>query len=700
MVMGVPVFIKAQESVSIFQLKEKLNQFKNQQGYLLDTAYANTLTDLAYIYSYSYPDSALSLLAGHADRCRAAGNRKGEVNAYVILGDAFHTKGIYKQALEYYEKAFLLTKKNDKRNLLPLILNRIGVVYLDQGNYPVALSKFYESLKTAEATDNKTVMGATLNNIAIVHFHQGNFTEAESDYKKRLKIAEEMKDSSSMSLAYNGIGETALQRKDLATALHNLTIANNLALQINDQEMLLTTSLSLAEIYFVADSLQKAVALFDTALSISKQKDNSAFICNALIGLAKVRNRQHMLKEGLANGLEGLQRAEKMGHVQLIRDASEIVSTIYEAMGDGMNALQYYRVYKLNSDSLNNLESQRAVAMEKAGYEFSKKEAAFQRKTLQQQWLTFSAFAALFSLVVILWIISRSRNRLNQTYKDLQHKNAVIETQKLNAEETLSKLQAAQSQLIQAEKMASLGQLTAGIAHEIQNPLNFVNNFSEVNKELLVEMKEEIEKGNMEEVSAIVNDVIANEEKINHHGKRADAIVKGMLQHSRSSSGIKEPVNINKLAEEYLRLAYQGIRAKDKSFNTALQTEYDATIDNVRIIPPDIGRVLLNLYNNAFYAVAEKKKQMGESFEPLVSVSTIKDGNKILIIVKDNGHGIPHNIADKIFQPFFTTKPTGQGTGLGLSLSYDIVKAHGGELTVETKEREGAEFIITLNENP
>jgi len=244
--------------------------------------------------------------------------------------------------------------------------------------------------------------------------------------------------------------------------------------------------------------------------------------------------------------------------------------------------------------------------------------------------------------------------------------------------------------------MASLGELTAGIAHEIQNPLNFVNNFSEVSNELIDEMSIEIDKGNNEEVKAIANDIKQNLEKINHHGKRAGAIVKGMLQHSQTSTGQKEPTDINKLADEYLRLAYHGLRAKDKSFNAILKTDFDETIGNINVIPQDIGRVLLNLYNNAFYAIAEKKKQQGDSYEPTVSVATKKIDDKVEITITDNGNGIPQEIVDKIFQPFFTTKPTGQGTGLGLSLSYDIIKAHNGEIKVNTKEGEGSDFVISL----
>ena len=287
-------------------------------------------------------------------------------------------------------------------------------------------------------------------------------------------------------------------------------------------------------------------------------------------------------------------------------------------------------------------------------------------------------------------------------------RTAELTEQKEELEQALHDLRSTQSQLIQSEKMASLGELTAGIAHEIQNPLNFVNNFSEVNLELLEEMKSDLMAGKHEDAIALANDIADNEKKITQHGKRADAIVKGMLQHSRSSSGIKEPTNINALADEYFRLAYHGLRAKDKSFNATMKTDFDQTLEPISIIPQDIGRVILNLITNAFYAVAEKKKQADKdlqgfenlegmsTYEPTVSVITKKKVNKVLITVRDNGNGIPQAAIDKIFQPFFTTKPAGQGTGLGLSLSYDIVKAHGGEIKVESKDGEGSEFTIVI----
>ncbi len=300
----------------------------------------------------------------------------------------------------------------------------------------------------------------------------------------------------------------------------------------------------------------------------------------------------------------------------------------------------------------------------------------------------------LLAFLAALRVFSKWRERRIVEEKDKLEIQVKYRTEALN--KSLNELKATQSQLIQSEKMASLGELTAGIAHEIQNPLNFVNNFSEINTELIDELSLEIDKGNITEVKAIASDIKENEQKISLHGKRAESIVKGMLQHSRSNSGVKEPTDINSLAEEFLRLAYHGLRAKDKSFNAALKTNFDESIGNINIIPQDIGRVILNLITNAFYAVNEKMQQHPEDYKPTVTVNTKKIGYHVEIQVTDNGNGIPHDIVDKIFQPFFTTKPTGQGTGLGLSLSYDIIKAHGGEIKVETKEGEGTTFTINL----
>jgi signal transduction histidine kinase/ligand-binding sensor domain-containing protein len=311
-------------------------------------------------------------------------------------------------------------------------------------------------------------------------------------------------------------------------------------------------------------------------------------------------------------------------------------------------------------------------------------------------WQTWWAYT-LYGLVLLY---AGYRVHLYQKARTLKKAQEAAQKKELEQAKEIKKayaeLKATQTQLIQSEKMASLGELTAGIAHEIQNPLNFVNNFAEVNKELLDEIEEEIGKGNLEEVKALAKDVSENEDKILFHGKRADGIVKGMLQHSRASSGEKEATDINVLADEYLRLAYHGLRAKDKSFNAAMETAFDKKIGKIQVVPQDLGRVILNLITNAFYAVKDKKQQIGEGYQPTVSVSTRKEGDTILVTIQDNGNGIPKKVLNKIFQPFFTTKPTGQGTGLGLSLSYDIVKAHDGEITVDTKEGEGTTFTLKL----
>ncbi len=311
-------------------------------------------------------------------------------------------------------------------------------------------------------------------------------------------------------------------------------------------------------------------------------------------------------------------------------------------------------------------------------------------------WKTWWAYS-IYGLMLLTVAFFMNRYQKQRTITKERQKAQVIElAQAKEIEKAYSELKSTQAQLIQSEKMASLGELTAGIAHEIQNPLNFVNNFSDINRELLVEMKEELDQGNIPGAKGIADDVIVNEDKINHHGKKADSIVKSMLQHSRTSSNQKELYDINALADEYLRLSYHGLRAKDKTFNASMRTDFDESIGKINIIPQDIGRVLLNLYNNAFYAVGEKQKQNIQGYEPTLSVSTRKTNGKVEIRIKDNGNGIPPNVLDKIFQPFFTTKPTGQGTGLGLSLSYDVIKVHEGEIKVETREGEFTEFVIQL----
>jgi two-component system NtrC family sensor kinase len=373
------------------------------------------------------------------------------------------------------------------------------------------------------------------------------------------------------------------------------------------------------------------------------------------------------------------------------QETSTLLAKVYGTIGKPDSAAKYYQLALSYNDIVNSIDKKRLLQAQ----DFEEQSRQQELEEAKNKTKVFSLLGGIGMLLLfagMLLLNNRRRKRMNTL---LQQKNQKIES-------TLEELKATQAQLIQSAKMASLGELTAGIAHEIQNPLNFVNNFSEVNNELIDELKNQKSRadsylGNNEEQEAVLLDIYKNNEKIRQHGKRADAIVKGMLQHARASSGKKEPTNINKLADEYIRLSFHGLRAKDKNFNATIETHFDDTIKQVQVIPEDIGRVLLNLFNNAFYAVSERKAKLNGTFEPIVTVSTKNDGDNILITVQDNGTGIPQKALDKIFQPFYTTKPPGDGTGLGLSLSYDIItKGHGGELKVESKEGEGSTFVVQL----
>ena len=404
--------------------------------------------------------------------------------------------------------------------------------------------------------------------------------------------------------------------------------------------------------------------------------------------LALVRIEQKRIEEARDLLVKDIGRLTNV-RLDILRDY-KLLAELYEQTGNHREASETYGKFIGLQDSLQaDQDNYRSLSFE-TEQQMNEKELSINKLQSENKIssLTRNFSFGIIGLVLLLAGVVYYR------YKSKQKANAALE-------KTLNDLQATQKQLIQSEKMASLGELTAGIAHEIQNPLNFVNNFSEVNQELLEELKSEKAKSKSERDEALENlilhDISVNLEKIHHHGKRADAIVKGMLQHSRSSSGQKEPTDINVLCDEYLRLCYHGLRAKDKSFNANMKTDFDESIGLVNIIPQDLGRVILNLLTNAFYVVNEKKKSEPNPYDPTVSISTKRLENRVEIKVSDNGNGIPQKVLDKIFQPFFTTKPTGQGTGLGLSLSYDIIaKGHGGELKVETKEGEGTTFIILL----
>ena len=572
-----------------------------------------------------------------------------------------------------------------------------GIYNISQsGDYITALDQSLEVLSRFEKRkDNYGMMYAYLQ-VALAFINSGDLNQSKFYCQKITSLAEPVLDRTVLSAAYNMIGSNITGLGKLNSAFFYIDKAVRYATEANDSINLTFAVGTLGEYYIARKDYNSAIPLIKRSIQIGEAINIDNAIGFGLNDLAQIFLEKEQADSCIYYARKALKFSEGRGFKNHVQRAYEYMYQAYENTNTKDSVYKYYRLANITKDSLYS--TQKARQTQAIDFrEQSRKQAAEQEKIQFKNTVRMYAMLAVIIIFILIAYLLYINNR------NRQKANTILQQQKEVLQSTIAELKSTQAQLIQSEKMASLGELTAGIAHEIQNPLNFVNNFSDVNKELLTEMKDEIDKGNLDDAKEIANDVIANEEKINHHGKRADAIVKGMLQHSQSSSATKEPTDINKLADEYLRLSYHGLRAKDKSFNATIQTNFDATIGNMNIIPQDIGRVLLNLINNAFYAVNEKfkaeglrPKTEGKTYEPTVSVNTKRIGDKVFVSVKDNGDGIPQKIVNKIFQPFFTTKPTGQGTGLGLSLAYDIIKAHGGELKVETKESEGSEFMIWL----
>jgi two-component system, NtrC family, sensor kinase len=568
----------------------------------------------------------------------------GEVMSLRNLGAGLETNGDMPKALESGFWGLEIAEQEHLPLETSMCLTLIGNVFWDLNDYPNAISYYRQATNINETIKNQP--GAT-------HYRLNtsiNFGTAFL-YSNQL-------DSAFVHLQkmYN---ET-LHDKEWHPVL--LMFFGDLQFRLGKQQVAL-------------NYLRQSILIFQNNMDHYSTSD----ACRIIAGCFKEMNQ---VDSSIYYATKGLSEAQSIGYKTTILGTSKLLAEQYESK-DVKKALYYRKVFDSVNDGLYGANRVKSLQKTLSVEQERQRNIEAERIAWQNQLRQYGLLAGLGIFLMIAFILYRNN-------KQKQKANKVLEA-------TLSNLKATQSQLIQSEKMASLGELTAGIAHEIQNPVNFVNNFSEVNKELVDELQTEPKAGNAEEAIAISNDIKENEEKINHHGKRADAIVKGMLQHSRISTGVKEPTDIIALADEYLRLAYHGLRAKDKEFNATMNTDFDKSVGKINIIPQDIGRVLLNLYNNAFYAVNEKKKQAGDTYEPTVSVSSKKMGDKVILTVKDNGNGIPQKVLDKIFQPFFTTKPTGVEPGLGLSLNYDIVKAHGGEIKVDSKEGEGTIFIIFLS---
>jgi signal transduction histidine kinase len=637
--------IEAQHA-NIDSLRQQLAHAKK------DTNKVWLLVDMAGFYQWSYPDSGISYSQEALQLAQKLSFANGEIAAYGTLEEAFSGKGNYPKALEAALKGLELAQQSGDSTRIIWSYVIIGDVYYYSADYKRALY-YYNKLKS-----NSTVFS--------------QFRAVFSFF----------------------LGETYFHLNQPDSALYYLNISSHL------DERMGNAYFFLGEIHAQKSEFSTAIELYHRGIGLSGSKLS---LLEGYIGIAGIFKKMKSADSAIYYARLSLSLVPDGSFPSKIVQASEILTDIYTTVGFTDSALKYTQIMMVAKDSLFS-QAKQNLAFNEQMYQQD-----LQQKIEQEQLTSRNRQnnIVLLSGLVIGLIVSVGLWRRNiykqRSYSILQEQKQEIDTQKTKVEKTLEELRSTQAQLIQSEKMASLGELTAGIAHEIQNPLNFVNNFSEVNKELLAEMNEEISKKNYDEVEVIAKDIIDNEQKILHHGKRADAIVKGMLQHSRASTGEKKLTDINALADEYLRLSYHGMRAKDKSFNVTLKTNFDTSIEKINIVPQDIGRVLLNLFNNAFYALQQKQNLTGlqdlsglKNYKPTISVCTKKIDNKIEIRVKDNGTGIPQKVVDKIFQPFFTTKPTGQGTGLGLSLSYDIIKAHGGEIKVETREGEGSEFVISL----
>jgi signal transduction histidine kinase len=657
-----------------------------------DTIRVNRLNALGLEARKSTPKDSYSSFTEALEISRSLHYKKGEASALLGLGFYYRFGGEPKPGIDYTLQALPIFQQLKDTLLVLACYYNLSFSYETVGNFEQSLTSTFEGLKIAELAQNQKWIILMNYQLGMLFNSMQDIDKAKVYFEKSLSLAEKTNDKDGMAHAFLGLGWLYEAKENWQTAIFYHEKAKRLNAELNDPKGVLAQDLRIAVILEKQGKYDQVFPIIYQTIQQLIRLEQTGFLPGAHTTLARAHLHTGNPDSALYYGFKALNATQRSGRISGSGDISKVIAEANAKKGKYADAYRYQLMFTRYMDSLNINDAIKRSSARQYSFELEKKQSQIslltkneelrKKESRQQKILLFVTLAGLFVLIsfsVVLWRINQLKQK---AYTRLEHQQEA--------------LKATQAQLIQTEKMASLGELTAGIAHEIQNPLNFVNNFSEVNTELIDELEQEIDKGNIGDAKAIAKDIKENEQKINHHGKRADAIVKGMLQHSRSSSGVKEPTNINALADEYLRLAYHGLRAKDKSFNATMKTDFDESIGNINIIPQDIGRAILNLITNAFYVVDEKKKLNPNGYEPTVSISTKKEKDKVEIKVKDNGNGIPQKVLDKIFQPFFTTKPTGQGTGLGLSLSYDIVKAHGGELKVETKEGEFAQFEIIL----
>jgi signal transduction histidine kinase len=656
---------------------------------------------LKLVYNYTYTGNSsealkqLSNLRHFVEQTKDSGSF---ANYYSSAGLYYGMQNKYDSSIYFYEKAIPLYEKIGNSMRTAQSASNLAIAFQQQSNYSRALYYQQKSLKIHEEDENIMGQAYTTVNMANTYQNMGDLKRAESYFLKSIELALKMNLTNVELYAYTNLSSMFIGVDQWQKAYDYAMKAVKLGRKMGDKGIQAASFSKAALAKANQNEFNEAMELSKSAISLADSVNQPMIIQQAYSGMGFVLKSQKKWKEAIPfyeRSLASLADADLFikENGRLFKELSEC----YEQTGNPAKALEMYKKYTVISDSINSRENIRKATELTMNYEFEKKEEASRviqdaKDELNRTRMMGLGSGLLLSFIIIIGALVG--------YRGKQRANAKLRKQKTEIEDALEKLKVTQSQLIQSEKMASLGELTAGIAHEIQNPLNFVNNFSDLSNELVIEIKEELAMGNYQEAKDILNNVQDNLQKITHHGKRADGIVKGMLLHSRTNAGEKLPTDINNLSDEYLRLAYHGMRAKDNNFNANIITNFDPAIGKVDVVPQDMGRVMLNLINNALYAVAEKSKKAnaeGIDYEPQVTLITRKEKGSIEIRVVDNGNGIPDSIKDKIFQPFFTSKPTGQGTGLGLSLSYDIVtKGHGGELSVHEADNGGVEFIVRL----
>ena len=596
------------------------------------------------------------------------------------------------------EMGYALLNKANFPRALQLGLSAIAILEDPKSEQKVLVGKFPDDdelmYRTASPHEQRlSELAFTHQILGVLYANSHNYEKALTHHLHAKHYAEQSGNVPLQSIVNMTVSRVYLQLKKVDSALISQQLAYDQVMRAGFKRYLGSVLLNMGRIYAVKGNTQLANDYYRQSLVASAEHGyyrgvvaSSLLLADFYLQTGKRDSAFQYIKDALA-------AAQNLDAPELLLRSYTRFTSYYQAEGNNDSTVKYQSlIIKINDSLFNTKQTQ-----EFQNIDFNEQQRQLEIEAARSaERVKFRMYALITGLAIFLFIaIVLYRNSLQR-----KKANVLLSRQKNELETTLETLKTTQNQLVQSEKMASLGEMTAGIAHEIQNPLNFVNNFSEVNAELIEELKEQLATDNKQEAIGIANDIKENEEKIIFHGKRADAIVKSMLQHSRSSSGKKELTDINALTDEYVRLSYHGLRAKDKSFNAKFETDFDKNIQPVNVVPQEIGRVLLNLINNAFYAVSEKEKLANSNYDPTVSINTKKVDDKIEIRVKDNGNGIPQKVLDKIFQPFFTTKPAGQGTGLGLSLSYDIItKTHGGEFNVETKEGEGTTFIVSLPAN-